>query len=107
MIDGYYGIDTASYASSNARVVVNLQTGLGTGGHAQGDVLTEIDNLTGSAFGDFLIGHAGDNVVLGGSGNDRIRAGAGDDEVWGGAGDDTFVFNQLRSRRADQLRMDR
>jgi Ca2+-binding RTX toxin-like protein len=92
---GRHTIDTASYATSNAGVVVNLMTGLAARGHAQGDVLTGIENLTGSAFGDFLGGTNGDNVILGGSGNDTIRAGAGDDEVWGGAGDDTFVFNQL------------
>ncbi len=94
-IIGSFGVDTASYATSNAGVRVDLQTGVAGGGHAQGDVLTGIENLTGSAFSDMLGGSSGDNVILGGGGNDRIRAGAGDDEVWGGVGDDTFIFNQL------------
>ena len=94
-IDGSFDTDTASYASSNAGVRVNLKTGVAGGGHAQGDVLTGIENLTGSAFGDLLGGSSGDNVILGGNGNDTIRAGAGTDQVWGGAGDDHFVFNQL------------
>ena len=51
-IMGSFGIDTASYASSNAGVFVNLMTGVAGGGHARGDVLSGIENLTGSAFND-------------------------------------------------------
>jgi Ca2+-binding RTX toxin-like protein len=94
VIAGSWGVDTASYATSNSGVKVNLETGLAAGGHAQGDVLSEIENLTGSAFGDRLTGSGGDNVIHGGNGDDTIRAGAGADQVWGGAGDDTFVFHQ-------------
>jgi Ca2+-binding RTX toxin-like protein len=93
VITGADGIDTASYASSDAGVLVNLQTGAAGGGHARGDVVTGIENLIGSAFGDMLIGASGDNVIHGGSGDDAIRAGAGLDELWGGTGDDLFAFN--------------
>ncbi len=94
-IMGSFGIDTASYASSNGGVFVNLMTGVAGGGHARGDVLSGIENLTGSAFNDMLGGSNGDNVIHGGNGHDTIRAGAGVDQVWGGDGDDLFVFNQL------------
>src|SRR5262245_8848841 len=94
VIAGSHGVDTASYATSSSGVEVNLATGLAAGGHAQGDVLSGIENLTGSAFGDRLTGSGGDNVILGGNGGDTIRAGAGVDIVWGGTGDDTFVFDQ-------------
>ena len=94
-LDGSIGIDTASYASSNAGVLVNLKTGVAGGGHAQGDVLTDIENLTGSSFSDMLGGSNGDDVILGGNGHDTICAGAGTDQIWGGAGDDLFVFDQL------------
>jgi Ca2+-binding RTX toxin-like protein len=94
VIEGAHGVDTASYASSNAGVTVNLLTGLATGGHAQGDTLTGIENLTGSAFDDILTGTLGDNIIRGGDGDDRIRAGAGNDQVWGEAGNDVFVFDQ-------------
>ena len=94
MISGSVGIDMASYASSGAGVKVNLMTGQGIGGHAQGDLLSGIDNLTGSAFSDVLTGTNEDNVIHGGNGNDTIRAGAGVDQLLGGAGDDHFVFLQ-------------
>ena len=94
VIFGSAGVDTASYATSDAGVEVNLATGLVAGGHAQGDMLSSIENLTGSAFGDRLTGAGMDNVIKGGNGDDTIRGGAGVDRVWGGAGDDHFVFNQ-------------
>ena len=40
VIEGGGRLDTASYATSNAGVKVNLETGLAAGGHAQGDVLS-------------------------------------------------------------------
>ena len=55
-LDGGIGTDTASYTGSGAGVTVNLATGTGSGGDAQGDTLTAIENLTGSAFADVLTG---------------------------------------------------
>ena len=100
VINGLFGYDTATYATSNAGVQVNLETGTATGGHAQGDTVGAIENLIGSAFNDLLVGTSDnngnipDNVINGGNGADVIRGGAGTDQVWGGAGDDHFVFNQ-------------
>ena len=42
-------------------------TGTGSGGDAQGDTLTNIENLTGSNFDDTLEGNAGNNKLVGGS----------------------------------------
>ena len=53
---GGIGIDTALYLGSAAAVTVNLASGTGTGGDAQGDTLSEIENVTGSTFNDTLIG---------------------------------------------------
>ncbi|MEI9900643.1 MAG: calcium-binding protein [Hyphomicrobium sp.] len=83
-LDGAEGEDTASYAGSKDGVVVNLATGIGSGGDAWGDTLTGIENLIGSARDDTLIGDAGAN---------RLDGGAGQDWVTGGEGDDTFVFS--------------
>ena len=68
ILDGGAGIDTASYAASNAGVSVSLMTGVGSGGDAQGDTLIRIENLTGSAFNDTLEGDGGNNVLVGGGG---------------------------------------
>ena len=49
-LDGGGGVDTASYATSASGVVVSLATGFGSGGDAEGDRLSNIENLTGSNF---------------------------------------------------------
>ena len=90
IIDGGTGTDTASYAGSSAGVQVNLQANTATGGDAAGDVLSNIENLTGSAFNDTLTGDAGNNVLKGLAGNDTLNGGAGDDTLSGGLGNDTL-----------------
>ena len=44
-LDGGAGIDTVSYAGSLGAVTVGLYNGRGSGGDAQGDRLTSIENL--------------------------------------------------------------
>ncbi len=61
-------VNTASYAGSSAGVTVNLVTGLGSGGDAQGDQLSNIQNLRGSAFDDTFVANAVVNRLDGGSG---------------------------------------
>ena len=73
------GTDTASYASSGAEVTVNLQTGSGSGGDAQGDTLSGIENIIGSAFADVLTGDGGANTLVGGAGPDALNGGGGTD----------------------------
>ena len=86
-IDGGGGIDTASYATSKAGVTVDLRLATAQkGGDAQGDVLSNIENVTGSNFVDTLIGDSGNNVITGGLGTDRLT---------GGGGADQFVFRTL------------
>ena len=87
------GMDTADYSASAAAVSVNLLTGLGSGGDAQGDILGGIENIVGSAFNDTLTGDNGGNALDGRSGNDTLNGGAGSDTLAGGAGADTFVFD--------------
>ena len=97
LLDGGDGIDTASYATSDAGVTVNLFDG--TGGHAEGDRLFNIESLSGSPHDDDLRGNheangiaglAGDDDLYGGPGNDTLHGGDGDDELFGGDGDDTM-----------------
>ncbi len=88
---GGSGTDTADYSASSADVSVSLATGLGSGGHAAGDTLTGIENLTGSAFNDSLTGDSGANVLNGAAGNDTLDGGAGNDTLAGGAGADSLI----------------
>jgi len=114
-LNGGDGIDTVSYATSSAGVSVDLvfqqQFGyVAGGGDAQGDHLSNFENITGSNFDDTLTGDAGANVLTGLDGNDTLMgrdsndtliSGAGNDTLTGdgsmqaggpGAGSDTFVF---------------
>ncbi len=86
------GIDTASYSASNAGINVNLLTGKGSGGHASGDTLLEIENLVGSAFADNLTGDAETNVLDGRDGNDTLTGGGGADRLLAGDGVDTASY---------------
>jgi len=70
VLNGNTGLDTATYTESSAGVVVNLVSGVGSGGNAQGDTLSAIENLTGSFFGDTLVANGVANVLNGSAGLD-------------------------------------
>ena len=84
-LSGGPGIDNASYQFSGAGVEVRLHDGTARGGHAEGDMLTGIENLTGSVYADILAGGSGDN---------RLEGLAGADEIDGGPGSDTAAYNR-------------
>ncbi len=91
-IDGRGGNDTVNYRLSTAAVKVDLNVTLQTGaGYAAGDRLTNIENVTGSNYGDKLIGNAAANVLQGLAGDDFISGGGGDDTLKGGDGDDRLL----------------
>jgi Ca2+-binding RTX toxin-like protein len=80
-LDGGAGIDTLSYASSSAAVIVNLLTPSASGGDAAGDVISNFENLIGSANADTLTGNNGANTIEGGAGADTLNGGAGTDTL--------------------------
>lgn len=85
---GEQGIDLVDYSASNAAVNVNLATGLGFGGHAQGDTFATIENIIGSRFIDTLVGDGSDNII-----DPGLIIGAGTEVVTGNAGTDTLKIN--------------
>jgi serralysin len=89
-INGGSGTDTANYSDSAEGVVVSLVSGEGFGGTAEGDSLTSIENLTGSAHDDFLVGNDGNNVLAGLEDNDILKGGGGSDTLYGDSGNDTL-----------------
>ncbi|MGK9171558.1 hypothetical protein KXR53_35075, partial [Inquilinus limosus] len=91
-LDGGTDTDTASYFTGSAGISVNLVTGIGNGGEAQGDTLTGIENLSGSQGNDSLVGHSGANTLQGWNGNDVLTGSGGKDTLTGGAGADRFVY---------------
>lgn len=88
-IDGGDGVDTASYALSAAGVTVDLAAASQSGGDAADDVLSNIENLTGSAFNDTLRGRGA--VVLALSEANSLDGGAGDDALYGYGHNDTLL----------------
>ncbi|MFV4725678.1 hypothetical protein ACNJUL_21275, partial [Mycobacterium tuberculosis] len=84
--------DTADYSASGAAVNVNLLTGTGSGGDAEGDLLSGIERVVGSNFDDVLTGSSAADALLGGAGDDTLQGGAGADTLDGGAGTDTVTY---------------
>ena len=57
--------------------------------------MTLIENLTGSAYNDLLIGDSNANVLDGGKGDDYLKGGGGADTLEGGDGSDTIAYGDL------------
>ena len=83
---------SVSYAASTAAVHVDLTTAVQHGGFAEGDAITGIENVTGSAFNDTLTGDANANVLKGGAGDDVLVGHGGADTLDGGDGHDTASY---------------
>jgi serralysin len=103
-LDGGAGLDRVTY--DDAAGAVNVYLHLGTASGAAGsDALVGIEDVTGSTFGDTLVGEAAANRIEGGDGDDNIYGREGDDVLDGGAGVDTanywdapaFVYADLSS----------
>jgi Ca2+-binding RTX toxin-like protein len=113
-LKGGAGFDYVNYSDSAAGVTVkfgkNGAETIGKGGEAQGDRISQCENVRGSLQDDVLIGNnlsnvlscnpgndrangGGGNDTIGGSdGDDIINGGRGNDSLTGGADNDTFVF---------------
>jgi Ca2+-binding RTX toxin-like protein len=84
---GGNGADTASYASASAGVAVSLAApGAQWTAGAGWDLLSQIENLTGSGHADALTGTDGANVIRDLGGSDTVSAGGGADLVIAGVG---------------------
>ncbi|MGB3165783.1 MAG: calcium-binding protein, partial [Alteraurantiacibacter sp.] len=87
-IDGGEGFDTVSFAGSNIGVRADLESRVGQGGFAQGDVYVRVEALSGTRFRDILGGDNADNTLTGLGGNDTLEGRGGVDVLIGGEGDD-------------------
>jgi len=84
--DNGAGGDTLSYASSDTGVTVNLDDNTFSGGDAEGDTISNFENILGSANADTLTGDDFDNIIEGGAGADVLNGGDN------GAGGDTISY---------------
>jgi Ca2+-binding RTX toxin-like protein len=104
IIDGRDGSDSACYATSDAAVQIDLRQITQSGGHAQGDMLQNIENVIGSRFNDSIIGNHLANELFGGAGHDVLEGLGGADVINGGDGNDTASYSQSRSAVTIDLR---
>lgn len=92
-IDGGEGFDVASYADQTLSVTVTLGEGTAIGtaaGAAAGDILTNLEGLTGSSANDALTGNSVANRLAGGTGDDTLSGLGGRDVLDGGGGNDSL-----------------
>ncbi|MDP5218749.1 calcium-binding protein [Ruegeria sp. 2205SS24-7] len=68
-------------------LVINLATGAGGRGDAEGDTYFSIENVVGSSLGDRIYGNAANNYLYGADGNDVFFGSLGADTLDGGEGD--------------------
>jgi len=115
--EGQGGADTVTgngntnllYASATGGIVATVTgSGSGTvaatyGSDTATDSFTDVYWITGSNFGDSMLGGAGNerfegrggsDVLNGGNGDDVLSGGAGLDDLTGGGGNDIFLFDQ-------------
>jgi serralysin len=102
VLSGGAGSDTAEYYGAESGVVVRLTLGLAWE-DGRLDLLSSIENVAGSFFGDVLTGSGGANLLIGDLGDDALYGRGGADSLWGGlgadrleggAGADRFLFRE-------------
>ncbi|MFT3729113.1 MAG: calcium-binding protein [Terricaulis sp.] len=94
-LNGGAGVDTATYADETDAMFVDLAAGTARRGSAAAaieDTLTGVENVTGGAGNDTLVGSSAVNVLSGGAGDDTLRGAGAGDTVRGDAGNDIILY---------------
>ena len=91
VLSGGAGVDILDYGGSSGGITINLTTGTGHGGDAEGDVLLDsFEIVRGCSFDDAITGDAANNALRGLTGDDTLSGLAGRDTLIGGQGDDVL-----------------
>ena len=107
VLNGGDGIDMADYSGAMDSVVVELNDATKNAGQAAGDVLSNIENLTGGAGDDTLLGNSGRNTFWGGKGDDVARGRMNVDTIYGNSGNDRLFGGQGNDNLVGGLGNDR
>ena len=89
-LDGGNGSDSVSYRYDSGVVTIDLSAGTAIDSSGSTDTLISIENVTGSAGDDTIIGTDDANVIFAGAGNDKVSGRGGNDILFGEAGKDTL-----------------
>ncbi|WP_281024079.1 calcium-binding protein [Microvirga subterranea] len=105
-IDGGAGDrDIVDYSGSAEAVdvaLIRLDRTTNIGGDAEGDLISNVEDIQGSAFNDRLAGNGVANRIYGGAGNDTLAGYGGDaDYLDGGTGDHDVVDYTLSAESVD------
>lgn len=95
VVSGGDGIDTVEYTYLYfAGVSVSLDDldNDGLFGYETDNVMTDVENVVGTGYGDTLTGSDSANVLNGGHGDDSLDGGLGADTFQGGTGSDTVTY---------------
>ena len=97
-IDGGAGDNQVSYAASDAGVRLDFGNAdsdgyaTGSGGHAEGDRVRNVNAVIGSEHNDVLTGNDRINLLEGRGGDDRLSGRENPDYIDGGSGSDTAHY---------------
>ncbi|TWH96157.1 putative Ig domain-containing protein [Bradyrhizobium daqingense] len=94
---GSGGTDVAEYFEASSGLVVSLSNPSMNTGEAAGDTYISIEGISGSNFGDTLMGDNGNNLLFGQGGDDIVLGGAGADLLDGGTGSDLVSYANAAS----------
>ncbi|MBT3141515.1 hypothetical protein DS909_20410 [Phaeobacter gallaeciensis] len=95
-IDGGTGFDMVSFINQSQAVRVELSTGRATSGNGV-NLLSNIEGITGSSFGDYIVGDDGNNRLRGAGSYDWFVGSEGADRYDGGSGLDMISYSASTS----------
>jgi Ca2+-binding RTX toxin-like protein len=91
VLNGGTGIDSIKVGFvTTVASTVNLTTGTGLGGDAQGDTYVDIENVDTDGGNDTIIGNLSNNNFVGWGGDDNLQGMDGNDNLQGKDGNDTL-----------------
>ena len=97
-ISGGDGTDTVDYKDSGSDLVINLESGSGSGADIGNDSLSEIEKVIAGSGDDQIIGLTSLSSNLdGGQGDDVLAGGSANDILNGGVGFDTVDYESSQS----------
>ncbi len=83
-MDGGGGFDIVDYSNS-AAVTIDMLNNVWSGGHAAGDIVSNVEGVRGSANNDSIAGDNSSNTLYGDDGTDILVGNDGNDTIYGGA----------------------